>query len=264
MTTRARHAAPSSSAMIAAARSTDAALARRVGAAAHARARCERPARDLAARRALRRPGRRRCATTSRECGAHPPRACRSRSSGCSCSRPQLDAATLRPALRGLLRRRRAGDQGRSRGARTTTSRPSSTSCATASTRRSASSLHFGLTSEDVNNLSYALMLRDAVREVWRPAAEELRRARVSALARDDARRAAALAHARPAGDADDVRQGARGVRRALAPPARRSSTARSTAASSTARSARTARSSSPTPTATGRASRARSSSRSA
>jgi adenylosuccinate lyase len=34
--------------------------------------------------------------------------------------------------------------------------------------------LHFGLTSEDVNNLSYALMLRDAIREVWRPAAEEL------------------------------------------------------------------------------------------
>lgn len=34
--------------------------------------------------------------------------------------------------------------------------------------------LHFGLTSEDVNNLSYALMLRDAVGEVWRPAAEEL------------------------------------------------------------------------------------------
>ena len=34
--------------------------------------------------------------------------------------------------------------------------------------------VHFGLTSEDVNNLSYALMLRDAVHEVWRPAAEEL------------------------------------------------------------------------------------------
>ncbi len=34
--------------------------------------------------------------------------------------------------------------------------------------------LHFGLTSEDVNNLSYALMLRDAVTTVWRPAAEEL------------------------------------------------------------------------------------------
>ena len=34
--------------------------------------------------------------------------------------------------------------------------------------------LHFGLTSEDVNNLAYALMLRDAIGQAWRPAAEEL------------------------------------------------------------------------------------------
>jgi adenylosuccinate lyase len=34
--------------------------------------------------------------------------------------------------------------------------------------------LHYGLTSEDVNNLAYALMLRDAVRDVWRPAAEDV------------------------------------------------------------------------------------------
>jgi adenylosuccinate lyase len=34
--------------------------------------------------------------------------------------------------------------------------------------------LHFGLTSEDVNNLSYALMLRDAIGAVWRPAADDL------------------------------------------------------------------------------------------
>jgi len=34
--------------------------------------------------------------------------------------------------------------------------------------------LHYGLTSEDVNNLAYALMLRDAVAEAWRPAAEEV------------------------------------------------------------------------------------------
>ncbi|HEX2087457.1 MAG TPA: adenylosuccinate lyase [Solirubrobacteraceae bacterium] len=34
--------------------------------------------------------------------------------------------------------------------------------------------LHFGLTSEDVNNLSYALMLQGAMRDAWRPAAEEL------------------------------------------------------------------------------------------
>ncbi|MDQ3741741.1 MAG: lyase family protein, partial [Actinomycetota bacterium] len=34
--------------------------------------------------------------------------------------------------------------------------------------------VHFGLTSEDVNNLAHALMLRGAIEEVWRPAAEEL------------------------------------------------------------------------------------------
>jgi adenylosuccinate lyase len=34
--------------------------------------------------------------------------------------------------------------------------------------------VHFGLTSEDVNNLSHALMLKGAMEEVWRPAAEEL------------------------------------------------------------------------------------------
>ena len=44
--------------------------------------------------------------------------------------------------------------------------------------------VHFGLTSEDVNNLAYALMLRDAVEQVWRPAAEEVV-ARVEALALD-------------------------------------------------------------------------------
>jgi adenylosuccinate lyase len=44
--------------------------------------------------------------------------------------------------------------------------------------------LHFGLTSEDVNNLSYALMLRDSIEEVWRPAATDLVD-RVASLARD-------------------------------------------------------------------------------
>ncbi len=34
--------------------------------------------------------------------------------------------------------------------------------------------VHFALTSEDVNNVSYALMLRDAIERVWRPAAGEL------------------------------------------------------------------------------------------
>jgi len=42
--------------------------------------------------------------------------------------------------------------------------------------------LHFALTSEDVNNLAYALMLRGALQEVWRPAAEALV-ARVADLA---------------------------------------------------------------------------------
>jgi adenylosuccinate lyase len=44
--------------------------------------------------------------------------------------------------------------------------------------------VHFGLTSEDVNNLSYALLLRDAVEQVWRPAADELA-GRVAELARE-------------------------------------------------------------------------------
>jgi adenylosuccinate lyase len=34
--------------------------------------------------------------------------------------------------------------------------------------------VHFALTSEDVNNLSHALMLRGAMEEVWRPGVEEL------------------------------------------------------------------------------------------
>ncbi|MCL2848991.1 MAG: lyase family protein, partial [Micrococcales bacterium] len=34
--------------------------------------------------------------------------------------------------------------------------------------------VHFALTSEDVNNLSYALMVRGAVRDVWMPAARAL------------------------------------------------------------------------------------------
>ena len=34
--------------------------------------------------------------------------------------------------------------------------------------------VHYGLTSEDVNNLSYGLMLRDAVAQAWRPAAEDV------------------------------------------------------------------------------------------
>ena len=44
--------------------------------------------------------------------------------------------------------------------------------------------LHFALTSEDVNNLSHALMLRGAMEEVWTPAAAQLAEG-VAALARD-------------------------------------------------------------------------------
>jgi adenylosuccinate lyase len=35
--------------------------------------------------------------------------------------------------------------------------------------------VHFGCTSEDINNLAYGRMLRDAVRQVWLPAAQALR-----------------------------------------------------------------------------------------
>jgi adenylosuccinate lyase len=43
--------------------------------------------------------------------------------------------------------------------------------------------LHFALTSEDVNNLAHALMLRGAIEDVWRPAAADVV-ARVEELAR--------------------------------------------------------------------------------
>ncbi len=44
--------------------------------------------------------------------------------------------------------------------------------------------IHFGCTSEDVNNLSYALMVQGAVRQVWLPKARALL-AQVEAMARD-------------------------------------------------------------------------------
>ncbi|MDQ3741093.1 MAG: adenylosuccinate lyase [Actinomycetota bacterium] len=59
--------------------------------------------------------------------------------------------------------------------------------------------VHFALTSEDVNNVSYALMLRGAITEAWRPAAAELVDG-VAALA--EATRAAPLlsrTHGQPA-----------------------------------------------------------------
>jgi len=59
--------------------------------------------------------------------------------------------------------------------------------------------VHFALTSEDVNNLSYALMVRDAVSEVWAPAAQALV-ADIAAMA-DEHRDVAmlALTHGQPA-----------------------------------------------------------------
>lgn len=37
-----------------------------------------------------------------------------------------------------------------------------------------AASVHFACTSDDINNLAYAMMFRDAMREVWQPAARSL------------------------------------------------------------------------------------------
>ena len=69
--------------------------------------------------------------------------------------------------------------------------------------------VHFCCTSEDINNLSYALMVRGAVQQVWLPAAEPARRP--GRLPGDRAaRRPDAGPHARPARDPDHARQGAR------------------------------------------------------
>lgn len=54
-------------------------------------------------------------------------------------------------------------------------------------------SIHFGCTSEDINNLSHAMMLRDSIREVWLPSARQLI-ADVTALAKEN-RDATMLAH---------------------------------------------------------------------
>lgn len=46
--------------------------------------------------------------------------------------------------------------------------------------------VHFACTSEDINNLSYAIMVRGAIADVWLPAATDLR-ADLAAMARDNA-----------------------------------------------------------------------------
>ena len=48
---------------------------------------------------------------------------------------------------------------------------------------RASSSIHFACTSADINNLAYALMLRDAMRQVWQPEARALQR-QIGQLAR--------------------------------------------------------------------------------
>jgi adenylosuccinate lyase len=59
--------------------------------------------------------------------------------------------------------------------------------------------VHFACTSEDINNLSYALMVRGAVQEVWLPAATALSD-EVAALAREHAEQPLlALTHGQPA-----------------------------------------------------------------
>ena len=86
---------------------------------------------------------------------------------------------------------------------------------------RVAEFIHFACTSEDINNLAHGLMLAAARRDVLLPALARHRRRRCAALAHAHAGAADARAHARPAGDADDARQGDRQRRRA--PRARRS-----------------------------------------
>ena len=54
-------------------------------------------------------------------------------------------------------------------------------------------SVHFGCTSEDINNLSHGMMLRDSIQNVWLPTAKQLI-ADVTALA-NDTRDATMLAH---------------------------------------------------------------------
>ena len=47
-------------------------------------------------------------------------------------------------------------------------------------------SIHFACTSDDINNLAYAMMFRDAMRGVWQPAAQAVM-AQIAALARESA-----------------------------------------------------------------------------
>ena len=67
--------------------------------------------------------------------------------------------------------------------------------------------VHFACTSEDINNLSYALMLRDAREQVLLPAFDGII-AKLRELSRAQRRAADAVAHARPDRFADYLGQG--------------------------------------------------------
>ncbi len=88
------------------------------------------------------------------------------------------EVAALRAVPEGFDAERRRASWPRSSASPCTTSRPSSTTSSGASRHASladvAEFLHLFCTSEDVNNLAYALMVRGAVREVWLPAASAL------------------------------------------------------------------------------------------
>ncbi len=77
---------------------------------------------------------------------------------------------------------------------------------------RASAFIHFACTSEDINNLAYALMVRGARDTVLLPAIDEVIGKLTGARARPR-RPADARAHSWPAGDADDARQGARQLR---------------------------------------------------
>ncbi len=77
--------------------------------------------------------------------------------------------------------------------------------------------VHFACTSEDINNLSYAMMLADARSKVLLPLLGEVAD-RFAELAGSHAAVGDAFANARPAGNADDARQGGGEFRHAPAP----------------------------------------------
>ena len=105
-------------------------------------------------------PRRRTCAASSRRSApTRSPGSARSRRSPCTTSRPS--STSSRAARRGA-RRARHGHRA----------------------ARRPELVHFGCTCEDINNLSYALMVRGAVEDVWLPAARALV-AQIGALARE-------------------------------------------------------------------------------